>query len=102
MPGSAVASDFGPLIVGMSSFAIAMICVLFGVRAVHIAGSQTGRAAFPHLFCIVALEIIGIAAVLDEAAHLSDKDFFGMMLLLIVPGVLALVAPVLLSRFKHK
>lgn len=94
----AIASDFAGLGVALGSFIIAAIHIGLGFKACSVAKIKGHTKALPLLAVIGFLMFIGVGMVTDEAGHMSEGDTTGMLLMVIIPGVIALLAPFFIRK----
>ncbi len=94
----AMASDFAVLGVAIGSLLIAALNIALGCWAFISAKKKGYIEALPFLGIIVFLSFIGVGIVMDEAGHMSDTDTVGMLATVIVPGIIAFIAPLFVRK----
>jgi hypothetical protein len=94
---NAAASDFNVLWVGLGTLVIACMLIAIGVKAPFVAKAKARGEVIPHSFVIILLVGVGLAIVFDEKDHMGKVDYYGMLGLVLVPGILAFLVPLLLS-----
>ena len=86
----AIASDFGILLVGLGSIIIAILLVILGVTAYSSNNRNKKTVLMAGVFF---LTLLGILLVIDEASHMNDLDFYGLLGTILIPGLLAFLLP---------
>lgn len=100
LPVAAHASDFAILAVALGCLVITVLNIVLGIVATHISRRRGLPQAAPYLGVIVILLFIGVGLVMDEAKHMADSDFKGLMLMLIIPSALSFCVPLFVKTKK--
>tara|TARA_R110001583_G_scaffold195218_1_gene370581 strand:- start:1567 stop:1941 length:375 start_codon:yes stop_codon:yes gene_type:complete len=98
LPLSAIASDFNVLTVGLGAFIIALILIFLCIKGSSAARKKPRNEVAAYSFGSLFLSIIGTAMVVQESPHMSNSDFYGFIAILVIPGFLAFILPLVLSK----
>jgi len=97
-PISALASDFVVLQVGLGTFVIAGLLMFLGLKA---ASSKDREKTIALMFLILVLTAIGIGLVNEESGHMGEYDYFGLLGITAISGLLSFIIP-LFSQLKDR
>ena len=97
-PLNVLASDFSVLTVGMGALSIAVILIFLCIKGSSAARTKPRNEVAAYSFSSIFLSLIGLAIVSEESAHMGSTDFYGLIAVIVIPGFLAFILPLVLSK----
>ncbi|WP_027363200.1 hypothetical protein [Desulfospira joergensenii] len=101
LPSRAFASDFTILTVGLGSLLLSVFIIILGVKASFAARAAGTQKARPYMFVILFLVLLGIGIVINESGHMSGSDLTGMLAVILLPGFISFILPIVVGRKNH-
>jgi len=97
-PLNAIASDFNVLFVGTAVLSIAVALIFLCIKGSSAARTKPRNEVAGYSFGSIFLSAIGLAIVSEESAHMGSTDFYGLIAFIAIPGSLAFILPLVLSK----
>jgi len=103
VPDLAIASDFYALFVVFIALGTSGVLIVQALIGIVLVIEKRYTSRDPTLFIAIAgvFLLVGVVAVLDEAAHLNSEDLIVLFAAMLVPGAAAILPP-LIQRVRSK
>ena len=87
------ASDFTKLFVALGCLFISFINLILGIITFVKSGKHKREKVLPYQIVILTFIIIAVYMLIDEANHMADSDFFGLLITILIPSLFGLITP---------